>query len=125
MQGSIERLRQALVDVFEELSRKRAAPSEQADAIADAKRQRTGDAGPEPTQNQNIPPLPPGQVTHAQLFTLTNDQSLQTFDAQQLPIEIILQLLPPLLTSIDKVALDNAINVRDVLPEPRLTRRCD
>lgn len=103
IQGRVDRLRQLLVEVFEDISRKRTAPAEPTDGLSDAKRRRLGAEVPEQTS--------PNMITYAQLFTLTQDPSLQNFDVKTLPLDLVLRLVPPLLTSIDKTKFDTAINV--------------
>lgn len=117
IQGRIDRLRQALVEVFDDISRKRTAPAEPTDGLSDAKRRRIGAEIPDQTVPGSVyPPLPQGQVTYAQLYNLTQDQSLQNFDVKTLPLDLVLRLVPPLLSSIDKNKFDAAINVRDCRP---------
>ena len=55
------------------------------------------------------PPLPPGPVSHAQLFTLTGDRGLSSFDVTQLPIDLVVRITLPILHHIDQSALDAAI----------------
>jgi symplekin len=111
IQQCIERLRHMLVDVFDESSRKRAAPVEPTDGLSEAKRQRLSPQMPQPTSpTSQIPPLPQGPVSLAQLFTLTNDQGLKNFDVNVIPSNVVLSIVAPLLKSIDKVKMDAAIN---------------
>ena len=56
------------------------------------------------------PPLPSGPVSHAQLFTLTGDKGLTSFDVTQLPIDLVVRITLPVLHRIDQVALDAAVN---------------
>ncbi|THY36029.1 hypothetical protein D6D01_00823 [Aureobasidium pullulans] len=111
IQQCIERLRHTLVDVFDESSRKRAAPSEPTDGLSEAKRQRLNAQIPQaPAQTPQIPPLPQGPVSLAQLFTLTQDQGLRNFDVNVIPSNVVLSIVAPLLKSIDKAKMDAAIN---------------
>lgn len=111
IQQCIERLRHTLVDVFDESSRKRAAPAEPTDGLSEAKRQRLDAQAPQPTSpTSQIPPLPQGPVSLAQLFTLTQDQGLKSFDVNVIPSNVVLSIVAPLLKSIDKVRMDAAIN---------------
>ncbi|TIA85781.1 hypothetical protein D6C76_00729 [Aureobasidium pullulans] len=111
IQQCIERLRHTLVDVFDESSRKRAAPSEPTDGLSEAKRQRLNAQMPQaPAQTPQIPPLPQGPVSLAQLFTLTQDQGLRNFDVNVIPSNVVLSIVAPLLKSIDKAKMDAAIN---------------
>ncbi|KAL8720671.1 MAG: hypothetical protein Q9225_002500 [Loekoesia sp. 1 TL-2023] len=103
----IDRLAQARFDVSEEGSRKRALPSEPTDGLDNAKRMRLGaelPGRPEP------PPLPSGPVSHAQLFTLTGDKDLTSFDVTQLPIDLVVRITLPVLHRIEQPALDAAVN---------------
>ena len=114
IQGTIDRLRHSLIEVFEETTRKRPAPAEPTDGLSDAKRQRLGAEVPASTsssQPPTYPPLPPGPVSYAQLFTLTHDKGAQNFDVKSIPIDLVMRVLPPLLAAVDRVQLDNAINV--------------
>lgn len=112
IQGRVDRLRQHLVDVFDDISRKRTAPAEPTDGLSDAKRRRIGAEVPGQTAPGPAgPALPQGQVTYAQLFTLTQDRSLLNFDAKTLPLDLVLRLVPPLLSSIDQTKFNAAINV--------------
>ncbi|KAH0335226.1 hypothetical protein KCU81_g9107, partial [Aureobasidium melanogenum] len=111
IQQCIERLRHTLVDVFDESSRKRAAPAEPTDGLSEAKRQRLDAQVPQPSSPASqIPPLPQGPVSLAQLFTLTHDQGLRSFDVNVIPSNVVLSIVAPLLKSIDKVKMDAAIN---------------
>lgn len=56
------------------------------------------------------PPLPSGRVSHAQLFTLTGDKDLTSFDVTQLPIDLIVRITLPLLHRIEQSAVDSAVN---------------
>ncbi|KAI4754989.1 hypothetical protein E4T52_13741 [Aureobasidium sp. EXF-3400] len=111
IQQCIERLRHMLIEVFDESSRKRAAPAEPIDGLSEAKRQRLGAQVPQPSPpTSQVPPLPQGPVSLAQLFTLTNDQGLRNFDVNVIPSNVVLSIVAPLLKSIDKVKMDAAIN---------------
>jgi symplekin len=112
IQQCIERLRHMLIEVFDESSRKRAAPAEPTDGLSEAKRQRLSPQMPPPPSSptSQIPPLPQGPVSLAQLFTLTQDQGLRNFDVNVIPSNVVLSIVAPLLKSIDKVKMDAAIN---------------
>ena len=98
---------QSRLELFDEGSRKRALPAEPRDGLDNAKRQRLGADIPEAS---SIPPLPPGPISSAQLFTLTSDVGLSSFDVTQLPIDLVVRIALPVLHSINQEALDNAIN---------------
>lgn len=92
--------------MFDETSRKR-GPPEPTDGLDNAKRIRLGaevQARPQPA------PLPPGPITVAQLFTLTNDTDLTMFDVTQLPIDLVVRITLPVLHGIQQSYLDAAIN---------------
>ncbi|KAF2151395.1 mRNA cleavage and polyadenylation specificity factor complex subunit [Myriangium duriaei CBS 260.36] len=110
--GTLDRMRQSLVDVFDESRRKRPAPDEPTDGLSDAKRQRLGAEVAMPAISNAAAPFPPtsGPVTFAQLFTLTDDNGLRNFDVKSIPIELVTRIVPPLLASIDAAKLDAAIN---------------
>jgi len=99
------------MEVFDETSRKRPAPSEPTDGLSDAKRQRLGaEVHVAPSTPQSYPPLPPGPNTYAQLFTLTQEASATSFDVKVIPIDMVMRIVPALLASVDRTQLDNAIN---------------
>ncbi|KAI4237193.1 MAG: hypothetical protein L6R40_005971 [Gallowayella cf. fulva] len=103
----IDRLTQARFDVFDEGNRKRTLPSEPTDGLDSAKRMRLGAELPE---RSGPPPLPPGPVSHAQLFTLTGDRALTSFDVTQLPIDLIVRITIPMLHRVEQPAVDAAVN---------------
>ncbi|KAI9677901.1 MAG: hypothetical protein M1829_002398 [Trizodia sp. TS-e1964] len=104
----VERLMQTRQDIFNEGSRKRGAPGEVTDIDA-AKRKRVG-AGILPASPLVIPPLPPGPTSIAQLFTVTTDQALRSFDVQQLPLDMIVKLVFPVIHQLDKGLLDATLD---------------
>lgn len=93
--------------ILDEGPRKRAAPVEPIDGLNHAKRVRLGT---ELTSHSNAPPLPPGPTSIAQLFTLTNDEGLSSFDVTQLPIELVVKITLPVLQQINQASLDEAIS---------------
>lgn len=103
----VDRLLQARVDVFDDAKGKRALPSEPSDGLDNAKRIRLGAELP---NRFNPPPLPPGPTSVAQLFTLTNDEGLSSFDVTQLPIDLVVKITLPVLHQINQASLDEAIN---------------
>ncbi|KAF3482111.1 mRNA cleavage and polyadenylation specificity factor complex subunit [Arthroderma uncinatum] len=105
MQQYIERLAQSHNEIFEEASRKRALPAEPTDVVDTAKRARLGLETPQ----HKIPPLPPGPTSFGQLFTLTEDVGLTSFDVKQLPVDLVVKIILPVLTRVDSEALDQAI----------------
>lgn len=109
-----ERLRQSLIDVFDETKRKRPAFDEPTDGLSDAKRQRLGAETDLPSQEAPFPPNA-GPVTFAQLFTLEKDATLSGIDVTQIPPEMAAQVVFGLLTSISATQLDHSLNVNIVL----------
>ena len=109
LEQHIQRLQQMRQELDGGGNRKRAAPAEPTDGLDNAKRQRLGAV---PTSNQpgTYPPLPSGPVSVAQLFTLTQDMGAKSFDVQQLPIDLVVRILVPIIGAIDKTKLDNAVN---------------
>lgn len=56
------------------------------------------------------PPLPPGPVSYAQLYTLTDDQALAGFGVWQLPQDLVTKVTLAILLHIEAQPLDTAIN---------------
>ncbi|WPG97530.1 mrna cleavage and polyadenylation specificity factor complex subunit pta1 [Acrodontium crateriforme] len=115
LQGAIEGLRRSLIEVFSDNAGKRSAPDEPVDGSDDAKRRRIDEEIANGTSRSatqpSYAPLPPGPVTVAQLFTLSQDTSATAFHVELLPANIVAQLIPPLIKSIDTNQLNDAINV--------------
>ncbi|KAF2088307.1 hypothetical protein K490DRAFT_73252 [Saccharata proteae CBS 121410] len=111
IQQHIERLHHTRLEILDDTNRKRAAPAEPTDGLDNAKRQRLG-ANVDGTAQMpgGVPPLPPGPITTAQLFTLTQDEALRNFDVQAIPIDPLIAILVPLMRNIDQGQLDNAVN---------------
>lgn len=99
---------QARNDIFQEAPKKRGLPTEPTDAADNAKRMRVGVETP---PQLKIPPLPPGPTSFAQLFTLTDDTGLTSFDVKQLPLDLIVKITVPVLAKVDQSSLDQAIAV--------------
>ncbi|MCJ1311786.1 hypothetical protein MMC25_005459 [Agyrium rufum] len=93
----IDRLAQYRIELLEGGSKKRGAPTDQFDGTDNAKRQRTE----QPFRNlPEVPPLPSGPISIAQLYTLTEEQGLASFDVTHLPIELVLRITVPILQKI-------------------------
>ncbi|MCJ1363454.1 hypothetical protein MMC16_002561 [Acarospora aff. strigata] len=107
IQQYIERISQSTMEIFQESSRKRGAPSEPTDGLDSIKRARLG-AGT--SDRSPIPPLPPGPTSIAQLYTLTGDEGLTSFDVQQLPIDLVVKITLPVLYQLDPGVLGDAID---------------
>lgn len=103
----MDRLARIRLDVFDEGSRKRGLPSEPTDGLDNNKRRRLG---AELLERPEPEPLPPGPVSLGQLFTLTKDPALATFDVTSLTLDIMVRIIPPVLVRIDQQALDQALN---------------
>lgn len=108
MQQHIERLMQSRIEPADDTSRKRGPPTEPTDGLDAAKRARL-DAETPPIIN--VPPLPPGRVSFDQLFTLTGDSGLSSFDVKQLPPDLVVKIVVPLLARVDQSPLNQAVDV--------------
>lgn len=98
------------VEVFEESNRKRPAPTDATDGLDQIKRQRVAAQSAAPP---SVQPLPPGDVSWKQLFTLNPEGSTVNFDVQAFKDpEQLLRIVVPVLQSVDAQKLDHAINVR-------------
>ena len=111
IQGYLDRLQQQRVEFLDPNSRKRSAPVEPTDGLDQNKRQRLGADMPSVPAQFQVPPLPPGPVSIAQLFTLTQEESRKSFDVQAIPVELVSRIVVPLLASVDPIQLNNAIDV--------------
>ncbi|KAJ5884012.1 uncharacterized protein N7473_010898 [Penicillium subrubescens] len=107
MQAYIERLMQSRLEVTEDASRKRGLPVEPTDGLDNAKRARL-DAMTPPLLK--IPPLPPGPTSYDQLFTLTQDIGLSSFDVKQLPPDLVVKIAVPLLAQVNPSMLTQAVD---------------
>ncbi|PYI06217.1 hypothetical protein BO78DRAFT_397402 [Aspergillus sclerotiicarbonarius CBS 121057] len=106
MQQYIERLMQSRIEVVDEASRKRGLPSEPTDGLDNSKRAKLDAEAPALVK---IPPLPPGPTSFAQLFTLTEDTELRNFDVMQLPIEMLVKMVVPILARVDQSMMNQSI----------------
>ena len=102
----IDRVAAMCFEVLNEGTRKRGHPAEPSDGLDNAKRQRLGAELPAPPPP---PPLPEGPISAAQLYTLTSDQGLTSFDVKQLPFDLMVRIFIPILQHIDKSSFDTAI----------------
>ena len=112
----LTRLTRMKADLLEELSRKRAAPTPDNDAV---KRLKT-DQQPQHavvTPTPTPPPAPPqqqiinGPMSYAQLYSLSTDVAMTSFDGQQLPLELILEIINRSMYNVQQHNLDAAISV--------------
>ena len=85
---------------------KRRAPSEPTDGLDDAKRMRLTAGTP-----RKYPHMPQPPNSFAQLFTLTDDMGLTSFDVKVLPVDMINTITSLTLKHVDQNALDEAIGV--------------
>ncbi|KAK4560691.1 hypothetical protein LTR86_005269 [Recurvomyces mirabilis] len=121
LQQRTEQLRRSLVEIFSDSGPgKRAAPDGPIDGLDNNKRMRldnqmaNGTASPQQhpqhqQQNMTPPPLPPGEVSYRQLFTLNPDPSAAGFHVEAIPLHTVNQLVLPLLGSIDPARLHAAV----------------
>ncbi|KAJ5825772.1 hypothetical protein N7474_002910 [Penicillium riverlandense] len=107
MQMYVERLMQSRLETTDDASRKRGFPSEPTDGLDNAKRVRL-DAMTPPLLK--IPPLPPGPLSYAQLFTLTEDVGLSSFDVKQIPADLVVKIAIPLLAHVNPSTLTQAVD---------------
>jgi symplekin len=112
MQQHIERLAQNCIEAFDASSRKRALPVEPTDGLDNAKRARLGVEAPPLLR---IPPLPEGPISYSQLYTLTEDIGLSSFDVKQLPPDLIVKIAVAVLGRVDPNALSQATEVSSCL----------
>lgn len=116
IQHQVEALRHRLTEIFMPANElKRSAEDEPTDGLDDAKRRRIDEQTMDGTtpplfRPMAYPPLPPGPLTYAQLFTLSNDPKAAGFHVEVIPVHIVNQLIPPLLASIDVARLTHAIS---------------
>lgn len=98
-------------EIFDEANRKR-GPAELVDGLDSAKRQKLAGQGTNPPPNRlYVPPLTPGPHTIAELFTITTDEALKTFDVAQLSEDLVLKIGVTILYRIDTDVLNQAIEV--------------
>lgn len=112
----ITRLSQAKAEVLEELSRKRPAPTQTQPEAEAIKRMKVENAQAQAviTPTATPPPPPPvavitGPMTYGQLYTLSTDVAMTSFDGQQLPIDLVLQIIVGSINSLSQQTLQAAI----------------
>lgn len=108
MQMYIERLMQSRLEATDDASRKRGLPNEPTDGLDNAKRARLNAL---PPTILKIPPMAPGPASFDRLFTLTEDIGLSSFDVKQLPIDLLLKIVVPLLSQVHDSTLSQAVDV--------------
>ena len=105
----VDRLTQNRIDIFDDgVSKKRALPLEPTDGLDSTKRRRLGAELP---PNTGVPLAVNGPNSLAQLYTLTSDQTLASFDVKQLPQDLVVSISQGLLAHINQQELDQAINL--------------
>jgi symplekin len=119
----IARLSQAKAELNDTFSRKRTASAQDTDAFKRQKMDRIAAMQeaiapvatlPPPQAQPPVSPMQqmlPGPVTYAKLFTLATDPALTSFDGQQLPLDLVLQIVVGSLYRVDQNKLDAAIAV--------------
>lgn len=108
MQQYLDRLMQSRLEVNDDTSRKRGLPTEPTDGLDNAKRARLDAQIP---QLLRIPSLPPGPLSYQQLFSITEDAGLSSFDVKQLPIDLLVKIVIPLLARVDQSIMTQAVDV--------------
>lgn len=110
MHQYIERMMRSRADIFDESTRKR-GPPEPTDGLDAAKRQKLGAPIPKLVPRFHVPPLTPGPHTIAELFTVTTDEALKTFDVSQLSEDLVLKIGVTIMQRIDADTLNQAVEV--------------
>ncbi|KAF1942610.1 hypothetical protein EJ02DRAFT_375338 [Clathrospora elynae] len=109
IQQYLERMHRTRVEVFDQSNRKRPAPTEPTDGLDQAKRQRL--AAEPPSRTPSVQPLPPGDVSWKQLYTLNSEGTTANFDVQAFKDpEQLLRIVVPVLQSVNAAKLEQAIN---------------
>src|SRR5687767_13165969 len=89
IQQYVERMARMRVEVLDDTNRKRPAPSEPADSFDASKRPRLE------AHDQVLGAPPPGPVSFADLYTLTQDAGARSFDVQMIPIDTVVKVIVP------------------------------
>jgi symplekin len=107
----IERMMRSRTEIFDEASRKR-GPPEPVDGLDSAKRQKLGAQVPVPAPKFHVPPLTPAPHSIAELFTVTTDEGLKTFDVSQLSEDLVVKISIIILQKLDTETLNQAVQVQ-------------
>jgi symplekin len=99
-------------EIFDEATRKR-GPPEPIDGLDAAKRQKLAPM-PVPIPKFNVPPLTPGTHTIAELFTISAEKGLESFDVSVLPEHIVVQIGITILQKLNADTLNQAVEVRTI-----------
>ncbi|KAF8467718.1 hypothetical protein BDZ91DRAFT_782414 [Kalaharituber pfeilii] len=106
----LHRLNQAKTELLDDTSRKRPALAPPVSQTPDSAKRQKFDSNAIQSASQPFT----GPPTYANLFTLTRDAALTSFDVQQLPLDIVIQITLATFYSINQQALDVAVQtVRD------------
>lgn len=108
MEQHVDRLKNSRLEIVDDATRKRGPPAEPTDGLDKTKRTKL-DAETPPLVK--IPPLPPGPTSYSQLFTLTEDAEASRFDVKQLPPDLLVNIVVPILARVDQSALTQSIDV--------------
>jgi symplekin len=96
-------------EIFDETNKKRGHP-EYIDGGDVAKRAKLGEHGINANRLQ-VPPLTPGPHTVGELFTITTDDALKTFDVALLSEDLVVKIGVTILQRLDSNTLNQAIEV--------------
>ncbi|RAH70829.1 RNA-processing protein PTA1 [Aspergillus aculeatinus CBS 121060] len=107
MEQHVDRLKNSRLEIVDDATRKRGPPAEPTDGLDKTKRTKL-DAETPPLVK--IPPLPPGPTSYSQLFTLTEDAEASRFDVKQLPPDLLVNIVVPILARVDQSALTQSID---------------
>ncbi|PYI25177.1 mRNA cleavage and polyadenylation specificity factor complex subunit [Aspergillus indologenus CBS 114.80] len=107
MEQHVDRLKNSRLEIVDDATRKRGPPAEPTDGLDKTKRTKL-DAEIPPVVK--IPPLPPGPTSYSQLFTLTEDAEASRFDVKQLPPDLLVNIVVPILARVDESALTQSID---------------
>ncbi|KAB8230194.1 RNA-processing protein PTA1 [Aspergillus alliaceus] len=107
MQQHIERLMQSRLEAVDDSSKKRGLPAEPTDGLDNMKRAKLDVESPPLIK---VPPLPPGPISYSQLYTLTEDTGLSSFDVKQLPVDLLVKIVVPVLARVDQSAMHQALD---------------
>ena len=109
IQQHLERLQQWRAENADDTSRKRFATADVRDESEIAKRQRLENGVQTSLDLSYFKPEIPMPLS--QLYTLTNDEGCKSFDVRAIPVDIVVKILVPILSSLDTSQIDTAINV--------------
>ena len=102
----LDRMTALRLEMFEEGTRKR-GPPEPTDGLDNVKRARLG---AQVDDFSTIPPLPAGPVSIAQLFTLTREEALKSFDVTLIPLDPVVRITSSVFQNVNPSHLDAIIN---------------